>query len=63
MSDADFWAHVYPQPEPPDIDDNEPDEFDRYPEACPECGSFTACGYDDEGRPMIHVTTEETEDA
>lgn len=22
---------------------------------CPECGSTGACGYDDEGRPLVHA--------
>lgn len=57
MSDAEFWEHVYPQPEPPDTDDNGPDE--TFDPSCPECGSFTACGYDAEGRPMIHTTSPE----
>lgn len=30
------------------------------PTPCHVCGSVTACGYDSEGRPMIH-TVEDTE--
>lgn len=25
---------------------------------CPECGAVGACGWDDEGRPLIHATSE-----
>jgi hypothetical protein len=56
MSDADFWAHVYPDDPEPDID---PYEGEPGPvgiaDPCPECGAAGACGYDDEGRPMIHA--------
>ena len=30
---------------------------------CPECGAVGACGWDAEGRPMIHCTEEEDTDA
>ena len=26
---------------------------------CPECGSVGACGYDDEGRAMVHTTEDD----
>lgn len=68
LSEDDFWPYVllgqrpgedYPEP------DDEPDldgiQFTGTFEACPECGEYEACGYDTEGRPMIHVT--EGEDA
>lgn len=28
---------------------------DQLADACPECGERSACAYDDEGRPLIHV--------
>lgn len=31
------------------------------PNPCPECGASVACGYDSEGRPMIHVVEEKDE--
>lgn len=31
------------------------------PSPCPECGSVVACGYDSEGRAMIHVIEEDKE--
>lgn len=53
MSDADFWAHVFPMPEPwddgPDLDDTTNQD-----KPCPLCGEIGACGYDNEGRPLIH---------
>jgi hypothetical protein len=64
MTDEEFWAHVF-QNEGfgPDEDDYAPDREDLELERvglqtappCPECGTIGACGYDDEGRPMIHA--------
>jgi len=55
MTDAEFWAHVYPDDfeEPIDPYAGEPGPVDVAP--CPECGALSACGFDDEGRPMIHA--------
>jgi hypothetical protein len=66
MSDADFWAHVYPQTLPAGWDDS-PSAIDLEDMAqlshlgspCPECGQAGACAYDAEGRALIHVTTED----
>ena len=61
LNDADFWALVFAQ-EPfeddgyqyePVLDD---DLRTQLANPCPECGASGACGYDTEGRPMIHVT-------
>ena len=70
-SDADFWAHVYgldgpDRPYDPEDDPNVPDvaEYEletRLANPCPECGQVGACAYDSEGRPLIHVTSEEDE--
>jgi acetone carboxylase gamma subunit len=30
---------------------------------CPECGELGACGFDAEGRPMVHVTADEEDDS
>jgi hypothetical protein len=56
MNDEDFWADVFGQPSPFD----EAVELDECfgisaPDPCPECGSSVACGYDSEGRPMMHI--------
>lgn len=57
LSDIDFWHHVFstvePVEEPPDLDDL--DDFDNQYSVCPVCGSNTACGYDSEGRALIHA--------
>jgi hypothetical protein len=59
MSDDDFWAHVFlrgqTEPSPLVFPEIEAD-LDEAPagQPCPECGELGACGYDSEGRPMIH---------
>jgi hypothetical protein len=61
LSENDFWAHVLTgttdEPEPYDAD---LDGITSQNDPCPECGETGPCGYDMEGRPMIHIT--ETED-
>lgn len=59
LSDSEFWDRVFNRDDPADFDpyEGEPGPVDIAP--CPECGALTACGYDDEGRPMIHATEEE----
>jgi hypothetical protein len=63
MNDEEFWADVFGMPEPL----TEAQELDECfgieaPNPCPECGSIVACGYDSEGRPMIHVVEENDEE-
>jgi hypothetical protein len=63
MTDDEFWAHVARS-----LNGDRPeDEYDPAHEAidlgliadpCPECGAAGACGWDDEGRPLIHATSE-----
>lgn len=62
MGDSEFWDYVLngiePGTLPADGDDDyfwEP-EWDEPTSACPECGVIGACGYDQEGRPLIHST-------
>jgi hypothetical protein len=68
MTDSEFWAHVYPQPDPGDDrppDDQEIAEYEleaQLADSCPECGVLGACSYDAEGRALIHVTTGEPGD-
>ncbi len=64
MTDGEFWEHVLCPPADPrwDEDAYQPDTedaaFTLLP--CPVCGSsLSACGYDDEGRPMVHATQED----
>lgn len=65
MSDDDFWNCVLLGIEPgerPDYEpDYEPEDFEQILDPCPDCGSCGPCGYDEMGRPMIHVTGEEDE--
>jgi hypothetical protein len=37
------------------------DERLGIPDPCPTCGSASACAWDSEGRPMIHVLKEDEE--
>ena len=59
LSDTDFWAHVYGSWQDAfDPDDTGlPRQFDGEP--CPECGEAGACTYDVEGRPLIHVISDD----
>lgn len=67
MTDDEFWAHVYAQPEfddPREPDDQEIAEYelgDKLGGPCPACGQYGACAYDQEGRPLIHVLEDEDE--
>ena len=64
MTDDEFWAHVFPQTIPEGGWDDTPSLIDQedivnlagIATPCPECGQSRACAYDQEGRPMIHVT-------
>lgn len=60
LPDSDFWNYVLlgirpgdPIPEPDWVDYDEP-TLTKPP--CPECGSTGACGYDEQGRALIHAT-------
>lgn len=66
MTDAEFWAHVYPDDAHTignryDWDAYMPAAGDESPHAtpCPTCGESFACGYDAEGRPMYHPSVED----
>lgn len=69
MSDSEFWERVGGNLLGYDpVADYEPDVPDRVEMAelhlsdpCPECGSRGACGWDEQGRPMIHATEAEVE--
>lgn len=58
MDDDAFWAHVLGG-----SDLYEADDFDvpisNQGAPCPECGETGACGYDAEGRAMVHITTDD----
>lgn len=60
MTDGEFWEHVlgngsWYEPEPYDP---RHDALDAglIATPCSECGAAGACGWDDEGRPLIHAT-------
>ena len=63
MSDGEFWDRVAesfgvgggPDIEP-DFDDMEPVDEDFIATPCEVCGSTGPCGYDTEGRPLIHAS-------
>lgn len=68
MTDGEFWAYVfgiddhqdYDPDDNWDISDLAEYELDtRLATPCPECGQHGACAYDIDGRPLIHVTTED----
>jgi hypothetical protein len=61
LTDGEFWSYVLTgRVDGPDEDPDVPDEIQmaelHLSDPCPECGSRGACGYDAEGRPMIHTT-------
>lgn len=64
LSDDDFWAFVLLGERPgddadgPDIDDLTSNQG----EPCAECGERGACGYDMEGRPMVHIPEPDDEE-
>jgi hypothetical protein len=58
MDDAEFWAHVFGQDIAAD-DISWDDEPTAQLTACRVCGEFGPCGYDAEGKPMIHTTEPE----
>ena len=62
MSDDEFWAHVLEPLQPPgeDVYDLPRESADLGP--CPECGELGACAYDAEGRPMVHVREDDSDD-
>lgn len=68
LDDGDFWEWVFHRrlPTDPHPDDGDDQYFDipelHDQQQCPECGEYGACGYDAEGRPMVHVTKEAVED-
>lgn len=62
MSDADFWAHVFRQPDQwVDDDGLDLDQTTNQDKPCPLCGELGACGYDADGRPLLHALDGEDE--
>lgn len=65
MDDSEFWDHVFNRAKRyggwNDIDETFEDFGPDILSPCPMCGDTGACGYDQQGRPWIHVigTTDE----
>lgn len=66
LSEEDFWNHVYKslQEAYDPVDDGTfiDDIAILMSQPCTICGEVGACGYDAEGRPMIHSLSEEESD-
>lgn len=62
MTDAEFWERVFPQDTEPDFDDFAEDPSYATSTPCGVCGSLTACGYDQDGRPLIHAQDDPDDD-
>ena len=43
-------------------DDEDSEQMSYQQEPCAECGEVGPCGYDNEGRPMIHVIADGHQD-
>ncbi len=56
MSDAEFWERVLATPVEPAEYDPAHEAIGPQLEPCPTCGERGACGWDAEGRPLIHTT-------
>lgn len=57
MDDGEFWDHVFNRDDGPDeFEDMDPVDYDELDmlAPCEICGATGACGYDLEGRPLIH---------
>lgn len=65
MSESEFWDHVAANLTRPvweyDPGDEPLDPPALLAEPCPVCGSVGACGYDAEGRALIHAVEDEDE--
>lgn len=68
MTEPEFWQHVLQGAILPEYQEDDPDglyydgpdvDVALSQQPCPTCGSSAACGYDSEGRPMIHTTDPE----
>ena len=61
MSDDEFWEHVFRASPQWDDDDAGPDldVVSMQAPPCVTCGATGACGWDSEGRALIHVTGED----
>lgn len=63
MDDGEFWDYVLNGVDPGATSQEEDalenlwfDDEDVQRAPCPECGATGACGYDDQGRALIHAS-------
>lgn len=61
MTDEEFWQHVFQVDYEGWTDFDGPTDGDVADESCSVCGERGACGYDAEGRPMIHTVQDDAE--
>ena len=64
LTDGEFWEYVLLGVRPGEVTDDDESDMDAITaqtDPCPECGERGACGYDNEGRAMVHVTEAEVE--
>lgn len=55
LDDGAFWERVLNgRTDGPDTEDPDDVPTTRQFDPCPLCGERGACGYDDQGRPLIH---------
>lgn len=65
MPEEDFWDAVFshhqgPEPDDEDLSDQHPLFAEMAP--CRECGEMGPCGFDVEGRPMVHLERDDSRD-
>jgi len=61
MTDGEFWDHVYGGGARGEPYDPDPSEITAQLDPCPVCGERGPCGYDSEGRPLIHTNSVEVD--
>ena len=61
LDDGEFWHRVFNRDDDYEFDDTP--ALPSLASPCPLCGSAGACGYDEQGRALIHSLNEEDDDA
>jgi len=62
MSDSEFWDHVLVGDQPSDPYEPDLDGISEQDKPCGECGEFSRCGTDTEGRALYHHPTHDDEE-
>jgi len=59
MSDEEYWedvaASLQDRPLEEDVNDENLQDVFTFPDPCGVCGEYGACGYDSEGRALVHA--------